>query len=104
MTTALLKLPATAVLSPLDRQWASVALTRREVERLLVADGYRADVLRSTLADWDAGQTYSTCLNSTGAKVQPASKASRPTRARTFILSGYHYAGTDVSSVVEVAA
>jgi hypothetical protein len=103
--SARLKVPAKAVLSPLDRQWAAVALTWIEVVKLLAADGYSEQDILNLLADWSRGGDHSVCLRN-GAKVQPGGWIGQkpPTKARTYRLSGYHYAGTDVAELVEVSA
>lgn len=76
-----------------------VFLTEREALTLCQQDGYGPRV-----GDLLADQTV--CL-STGAKVSqvPAWMRSKvcPTRARVFQVYGYHWAGTDVTSLVGAA-
>jgi hypothetical protein len=97
-----IKIPSRAVLSPLDKQWARVALTRREVLSLLVADGVRQP--EQTIEAIDANPGIGLIgLSSTGAKVG-RSWCKGPTPARGYFLSGYHHSGRDVSELVEVSA
>ena len=105
-TATTVTIPRQAVIRPLDQQWATVALTRREVEQVLLAGGFSPKGATQVLTDWDRGWNGSTILRN-GAVVQPGSwyRGNRPpTTARTFVLRGYHYAGTDVAELVEVAA
>jgi hypothetical protein len=99
-------IPDKAVLSPLNKQWAAVALTRREVQQLLLADGIHPNEIKWQFRGWDEGRHAGSLCLSNGAKIQPGSWIGRkpPTRARTYLLTGYHYAGTDVASLVTVAA
>lgn len=97
-----IKIPGRAVIVPLDQQWARVALTRREVLSLLIADGVRQP--NRTLDEIDANPGIGLIgLNSTGAKVG-RSYCKGPTAARRYFLSGYHHSGRDVAQLVEVSA
>jgi hypothetical protein len=101
-TRTAITVPAHAITGTGNRTRAF--LTAREAMALLTTDGCPQEQIDAllNLAGDDYG--YAWCL-STGAKITPVPTWQRgkvSTRARVWQVYGYHYAGTDVSSLFTV--
>jgi hypothetical protein len=89
------KIPAYAITGTGNRTRAY--LTEREAVALVTADGYTPRDVTDLLA---ADHSFGLSTGAKIARVTPWQRGKISTRARVWQVYGYHYAGTDVTSLI----